>query len=151
MLDASSAADELRAFLDPDFSGYLGDAPDKQTMIDRAIDQWAEALYKCARFVTPVSTASLAAKAAFQAAAVGMHLDVTGAVFQAACASFADTLGAGMVGYVATSPPGLFVPVGSGPITVASVACTFMAGQLAAWFATGTAINLSTTLTEPWA
>lgn len=140
MLDQDAAKKALQVFCDPEYVDYLGDVADNQEAIDRAIEGWANCLYDCASLVVPLSTTADAAKAAFEAAAEGMHL--SGAVFQAAVTEFASVLGGGMTGagFAAVPPPALYLPLNAE--TTHEGMCNEMATLLVAWFQTGTATRL---------
>jgi hypothetical protein len=137
--------EELQKFCDRNYVDYVGDAPDNDAAVTQTKEGWAEALYIGARFVSPPSTTALAARAAFVTAALGMHLDPTGAVFQAAAAAFADELGQGMVDGLSvvsyTAPPGLLIPTGL-PTDDAAASSAAMAASTIDWFETGTATPL---------
>lgn len=141
-MNQPGAKSELQKFLDPDYVDYLGDVTSTAEATSRAIDGWANALEKAVIPISPASTTLASAKLAFKAAAVGMY--ASGAIFSLAVAAFAQELGNGMTGYVATPPPTLFVPSSSS--TVHADACGDMATQLIAWLATGTATDGITTV-----
>lgn len=134
-MNQPDAKKELQKFCDPEYADYLGNVASNAQATSRAIDGWAEALEKAVTPISPASSTVAAAKAAFQAAAVGMY--ASGAVFSAAVAAFAATLGGGMTGYTATPPAALFVPTAVS--TNHADACGEMATQLVAWLGTGTA------------
>ncbi len=153
MIDQGSAKAELQKFMDHDDTQYVGDATNTQAAIDNAINGWSSALFECAKNVVPTSTTASAAKSVFEVAAEGMHLDPTGAVFKAACSSFASALGAGMVGYTASPPPAMYDPVippGHPGRSNAEQAADFFSQVLAAWLETGTATHNITGVTIPW-
>ena len=139
MIDTDGVKTELQKFCDPEYSGYLGNVPDFDTAKQRAIDGWASALEVGFTAITPISTSLLAAKSAFQAAAVGMH--ISGAVFQAAINAFFATLATGMLvpgpAVSSTPPPGVYLPVSAGPSH--ETMCSDFAIQLTAFAQNGTA------------
>ena len=137
-MNQPDAKKELQKFCDPGYVDYLGDVTSNAQATTRAIDGWAEALEKAVTPISPASTTVAAAKAAFQAAAVGMY--ASGAVFSAAVAAFASVLGGGMTGYSTVPPPTVFIPTAVS--TNHADACGEMATQLIAWLATGTATLL---------
>ena len=142
-MDANGIKTELQKYADPEFAGYLGDPPDSATSAARAVDQWAEGLFEGLKTVVPGSTSAAAARTAFKAAAVGMHLDPTGAVFQNALQTFGEVLCGGMIGYAIEEKPALFIPAPPPP-GAQSVAIDFLAGSVVAYFALWKVKNLTT-------
>lgn len=136
MIDTNGIKTELQKFCDPEYSGYLGDVPDVETAKQRAIDGWADALEVGFLAIVPVSTSVAAAKSAFKAAAVGMH--ISGAVFPGAVNAFFSVLATGMLvpgpAVSSTPPAGLYIPTSVGPSH--ETMCQDFATQLTL-FATG--------------
>ncbi|TGN20821.1 hypothetical protein [Leptospira idonii] len=127
--------DKFRKGFDPEYNDYLGDVTDMETAKQRAIDTWSEALFECAKNITPASTTASSARSAFESAAEGMHLD--GSIFSAAVSSFASSLGSGMVGYAAVPPAAPFVPTSSEENYEGM--CGDFSDQLIDWLKTGSA------------
>ena len=148
-LDQAAAKTELRKFMDPKFFDYQGDAVSKQDSIEKAINAWKRALQKSCESISPSSTTLSSATEAFVTAAEGMHLDPSGAIFQAACASFATQLGNGMVGYTAIPPLAPFIPIG-GDTSNAELSCDFKATQLVQWLKNGKATNIASGVVVSW-
>lgn len=140
---------ELRAFCDPSYAGYLGDVTSNAEGISRVINGWADALAACVAAIVPVSVSGPAAKSAFIAAATPLNCAPGWQV--PSCAAFASALAAGMLPlYTGTPPASSFIPASSSLIH--QVACIEMANELLAWFQTGTATLVAPPFTtQAWA
>ena len=146
-MNADAVKTELRKYADPEFADYMGDPPDSASAASRAVDQWAEGLFAGLKTVIPASTTASAAQRAFQAAASGMHLDPTGAVFQNALRTFGETLCGGMAGYTVVAQPALFVPA-SPPAGGHAIVIGFLAASVVAYFSRWQVQNLTTLSVE---
>ena len=103
--------------------------------------QWASAMQSYAAGIVPPSATVSAAATAFQSAISDMSgSGAAASIFESACASFAATVGGGMVGFVPTPPPG---PVGfsslSGHPSTHAAAASAFATLIDTWMKTGLA------------
>jgi len=140
------AIDKFQEFCDPEFAGYLGDVADGAEGKLRAREGWREVLLVKFASITPsiLPPVADAAVDAFFAAWDGQ----TFALFQAGLAAACDIVAAGMLGHDSTPPATPHIPAGTGPTH--ALMSAQLDGGLTAWLQTGTAINLSTTLSENW-
>ncbi len=139
MLDQAGTKEEIQKHQDEDFGGFVGWPADEA----ESIAAWGDILDVCASAVVPATTTAAEAKAAFEAAAVGMSTPLTGgAVFVAACNAYVAALMAGMTGYAQLVTP-VFTALdftdaslNADGVTAADAA-DFQAGKMVARFQTG--------------
>ncbi|AXR62878.1 hypothetical protein DQM68_19710 (plasmid) [Leptospira mayottensis] len=147
MISESAFKTELEKFCNPHSPDYLGDPQTRTIAIQRANQGWVNALYECAKNISPVSTNANAAKAAFLGI-VGIEV-MTLEILQHAVSQFALTLGQGMSGYNSTPPPALLIL--SSSATDYDSNCSQIASKVCNWLRTGQSMLLVPPNTiEPW-
>lgn len=156
MIDQASAEAELKKIMDKNDSEFVSPTTNEQS-IDVATKGWANALYECAKNISPTSAAADQAKKDFTSAASGMEKFETGAAtFKAAVTKFATTLGNGMGGYTCIPSPTEYNPAipETDPADPAesdgALAAESMATRLADWFKTWQAVNNATGEQSKW-
>ncbi|EMO53914.1 hypothetical protein [Leptospira noguchii] len=147
MISESAFKAEIEKFCNPQSPNYLGDPQTRAEAILKANQGWANALYECAKNISPVSTNANAAKTTFLEI-VGTEV-ITLEILQQAVSQFALTLGQGMSGYNSTPPPA--------PLMLSSSAtdydsnCSQMASQVCNWLRTGQSTLIAPPYTTgPW-
>ncbi|WP_016753883.1 hypothetical protein [Leptospira santarosai] len=147
MISESAFKSELEKFCNPHSSNYVGDPQTRTEAIQKANQGWGNALYECAKNITPTSTTAQAAKDAFMAI-VGAEI-MTLEILQQAANQFALKLGQGMTGYNATPPPSHLTLNSSA--TDYDSNCSQVANQVCNWLRTGQSMLLIPPYTiEPW-
>lgn len=147
MISESAFKTELEKFCNPRSPNYQGDPKTRSEAIQRANQGWGNALYECAKNISPVSTNANAAKTAFLGI-VGTEA-MTLEILQQAVSQFALKLGQGMSGYNPIPPPAPLML--SSSVTDYDSNCSQIVNQVCNWLRTGRSTLLVPPNTiEPW-